>query len=277
MPISLYKKFLLILVFFSFLPFIVLANDEALPNTGLIKSGIWYSKDPFYAGDKVRIYTIIFNGSSSDLLGGVRFEDNGRSICEGNFNAVAGRTQELWCDWTASVGSHKIVAKIVNAKIAPIGETPVAVSLENDISGVSERNVTTPPIEKKLIVPKSGEVFGEVSTTSESLVEQKIKDGLSAVKENVSDIAPKGVSVEGLDRTKDKILSYLPAPIKNGIDKVVEFTGLSRLKEPLSYLVDFFAAMYKFIINDPLLLVILLSFVVWEILRYFFKRSKRNY
>ena len=44
-------------------------------NTGFVPGNIWYSKDPFEEGDKVKIYTFIFNPDSRELSGTVIFFD----------------------------------------------------------------------------------------------------------------------------------------------------------------------------------------------------------
>ncbi len=260
------KKIIPVLLFL--LASVTFASETVLSNTGFIKSGLWYSKDPFFDGDNIRIYTIVFNGSEYDLKGEVFFEDNGKVICKGSFASTVGRTQEIWCDWKATKGEHKITARIVNPKISPIGEALRSVILDNYISGVSERVVDIFIPTKNITTDKN-----ENSTTSVNVTEQKIEQGLNAVRENVNEVVPKEITKEDIDKTKEKIVSYIPESIKNKADSFSKKTGLDKLKDPFSYVIDFFIASYKFIINDPILIIILGSLFIWEILKFFYKRT----
>lgn len=263
---------------------IAFAGDTIISNAGIIRSGIWYSKDPFYAGDKIRIYTIIFNGSDFDLIGEVYFEDNGKTICKGSFTATSGRSQEMWCDWEAVMGEHKITAKILKPKVAPIGEIPYEIVLENNISGVSDKVVelappkvsaTTVNVVEKEAGTTTNNVVGLATSTRSNLVEEKIKQELNLFKENIREIATGEISRESIDKTKDNILSYIPVSVVDGVTKIAEKTGLDRLKNPFSYIVDFFIAIYKFVINDPLLLVIIAFLIIWKLFKYaYYKFTK---
>jgi len=45
-------------------------------NAGFVPGNIWYSLDPFLEGDKIKIYTLIFNPDPRELSGTVVFFDN---------------------------------------------------------------------------------------------------------------------------------------------------------------------------------------------------------
>ena len=114
---------------------------EILKNTGLISRNIWYSKDPFYAGDKVRIYSIIFNGSDKDLRGRVNFFDNNSLLCTNDFASLSGKIVEVWCDWVPTSGKHAISIKIINPKASLPGEDEVSITLENGGMALDDRVV----------------------------------------------------------------------------------------------------------------------------------------
>lgn len=108
-------------------PMAVLAETV---NAGFVQGNIWYSKDPFFSGDTVRIYTGVFNGGSSDILGVVEFKDNGIALDRIPFTVTGGgRLREVWTDWRATEGSHSITAHIVEAKIARVGAQPEPIVL----------------------------------------------------------------------------------------------------------------------------------------------------
>lgn len=112
-----------------------------LDNSGFIPSNIWYSQEPIFAGDKVRIYTIVFNGSGYDLSGAVEFYDNGSLIGSTSFAlSSGGRVRDLWVDWVAKEGKHTITAKIAKT-VADQSGKKVPVILENIETGKSERTI----------------------------------------------------------------------------------------------------------------------------------------
>jgi hypothetical protein len=86
----------------------------AIAATGFIPGSIWYSKDAFFAGEEVRIYSAVFNGSEETIRGTVVFYDNGERIEEAHFPLLAkGSTSVVSVLWMAKAGNHRISAKIV--------------------------------------------------------------------------------------------------------------------------------------------------------------------
>ncbi len=118
------------------------AETKNPKNFGFVPSTIWYSKDPFFAGEKIRIYSAIFNYSEYDISGTVEFYDNGKLIGKSDFAiAGGGRLRDVWTDWVAAKGNHKTSAKIVNGKISTAGGKDEAVALENSQTREDERFV----------------------------------------------------------------------------------------------------------------------------------------
>lgn len=166
------------------------ASDLPISNAGFVQSNIWYSKDPFYVGDKIRIYTVIFNGSAYDLTGAVEFLDNGVSLGKTNFSlSGSGRAQDLWIDWKASGGSHTITARLVNV-IADGPNGKQSVLLPSAETGKSERVVDLDPIAKEAQAKLEAQKVAEVGTqviskfdgaiqTVSDVVPTPMKDGIS--------------------------------------------------------------------------------------------------
>lgn len=128
--------FLVFALFFAF--FSTHAQVKTLKNIGFIQNNIWYSKDLFFEGDKVRIYTMIFNGSSYDFRGSLEFFASGKSIGKSNFSLVNGAFQVLWTDWIAEGGNKKVYANIVESRISLPGGVEEVVVLENAKTGEVE-------------------------------------------------------------------------------------------------------------------------------------------
>lgn len=120
----------------------VYASDLPIKNAGFIPANIWYSKDPFFAGEKIRIYTIVFNGSSQDLEGTVEFLDNGTLIGKTNFSlSGGGRVRDVWVDWEVEEGKHTMTARITSATASALGGVKRAIVLDNTETGKSERDI----------------------------------------------------------------------------------------------------------------------------------------
>ncbi len=118
------------------------AEETPLKNAGFVQGNIWYSKTPFFADDKIRIYTIIFNGSNQDLVGSVEFFDNGTTIRKSPFSiSDGGRVRDVWVDWTAKNGKHTITARITDVSVIEAGGKKRLVMLENNEAGKSELQV----------------------------------------------------------------------------------------------------------------------------------------
>ncbi|MBI3631880.1 MAG: hypothetical protein HY225_00315 [Candidatus Vogelbacteria bacterium] len=179
------RKYLLLFIALLFLLFPLknIFAAETLKNTGLINKNVWYSKDPFYTGDRIRIYSVVFNGSEMDLRGRVNFYDNGSLLCTTEFSSLAGRISEIWCDWIVGGGKHGISIKITNPKGSLPGQPEQDVILSNgDLSVIDERVIVAEPVSvvetipQKVDLPKPIEDKPEVINASEGGILTKIKD-----------------------------------------------------------------------------------------------------
>ncbi len=190
------RKFLFILFFIVSGASFAQAADLPIKNAGFVPANIWYSKDPFYAGESIRIYTIVFNGSTYDLSGEVEFLDNGVIIGKTKFSlAKGGRVQDVWVDWKATQGAHTITARLINV----IGDGPdgkQAVLLDNIEAGKSERVVELDPVAlaaqkqaelqkvtdvKNAALGKISDVTSTVGSTIPVSIKENVSTGISAL------------------------------------------------------------------------------------------------
>ena len=125
------KKYFVFIIFIFLTPFLsqaqfsykfAVANVTEQVNAGFLSDNIWYSRDPFFAGESVRIYSAIFNSSDLDIAGRIEFYDNADLIGEANFNVESGgNLVRVWVDWQAKEGKHIIVASMGEARITTLG------------------------------------------------------------------------------------------------------------------------------------------------------------
>lgn len=77
------------------------------------EQNIRFSDNNFMEGKKVRIYASVSNNSNKDLLGVVRFFDNGKQISgDQAISIFDNKTDDVFIDWAPSFGDHKISVKI---------------------------------------------------------------------------------------------------------------------------------------------------------------------
>lgn len=133
------KTFFTILLFFVATAMPAYAVDAPIKNAGFVPSNIWYSRDPFFSGDKIRIYTVIFNGSSEDLVGTVEFLDNEILIGKTTFSlANGGRVSDVWVDWVAKDGKHTITARLSGVQAIDAGGKKRPIILEHTETAKSD-------------------------------------------------------------------------------------------------------------------------------------------
>lgn len=117
------------------------ATNTPIQNAGFVPANIWYSKDPFFAGDNIRVYTVIFNGSSYNLSGAVEFLDNDVIIGRADFSvSKGGSVRDVWVAWKADEGKHVITARTVGVTTMEGGKK-ISLALGNTDAGKSERMV----------------------------------------------------------------------------------------------------------------------------------------
>ncbi|PIR87027.1 MAG: hypothetical protein COU11_02240 [Candidatus Harrisonbacteria bacterium CG10_big_fil_rev_8_21_14_0_10_49_15] len=138
-----------ILILFSSFYFLVSAPLAHAQEYGFLERNIWFSQELLFAGETVRIYTVVFNGSEEDVTGTVEFYDQAEKLGEAKFSLAKGeQLRDVWIDWLAKEGEHAITARINGASSAiltkvvdgdrdgdKIGDRE---DLDNDNDGISD-------------------------------------------------------------------------------------------------------------------------------------------
>ncbi|MFH1218802.1 MAG: PKD domain-containing protein [Candidatus Peregrinibacteria bacterium] len=107
------QKALKNLIFLASFFTITLTALAATGDISINQNDLRFSNYNFLEGQAVRIYATTSNNSEKDLLGTVRFFDNGAQI--GSDQAIslfAGKTDDVFVDWTPTYGNHRVAAKI---------------------------------------------------------------------------------------------------------------------------------------------------------------------
>ncbi len=126
---------------FSSPPSSALAAPLPLRSLGFAPNNIWYSKEPFFAGETVRVHTLVVNSSPYDLSGAVEFFIDEDSAGVVSFHIRrSGGSQELSIPWEATRGAHEVYARIISSRfITPDGDRDTMI--EHSVTGKSSRTV----------------------------------------------------------------------------------------------------------------------------------------
>ena len=136
---TLKKVGIFLILIFSIVP--IQSIFAQVPNVGFIPANIWYSKDPFQEGDKIKVYTLVYNPAERELSCTVIFFDNTTLLGTKNITVSAKSVKDASIDWTVTAGEHVIFAKIENAKFLISKDNYEEVYLAENKTEESKRSV----------------------------------------------------------------------------------------------------------------------------------------
>jgi hypothetical protein len=245
----------------------VQAQDSS---AGFVPGNIWYSPNPFEEGDKIKIYTVLFNPDAREFSGTVIFFDKTTFLGKKDFKVEPRSVQDISIDWTVNIGEHVIFAKIENAKFLLSTGKYEEVYLSGNQTEESIRNI------KKKIVSSSGE------NIVDNLKAEIVNTGSSSIA-NISKLV------------KEETPSIIANPIIGVINSLEELRGNignssqdnkdeirrdlkenteekeSKLATPFKYVKLFFFALVSLIFNQKIIFYLLLGVITFYILRYIWR------
>ena len=268
-----FKKIGIILfLIFSLLPIQkIFAQDS---NIGFVSGNIWYSQDPFEEGDKIKIYTFIFNPDNRELFGTVIFFDKTILLGKKDFTIPAKTANDISIDWTVTVGDHIIFAKIENAKFLVSKGKYEEVYLAENETEKSSRTVS------KKITSKSENSNINSETTAgttvsdiKKIIEEKTPTFIAEpIVSTVSTLEEFRINTNiASDNKKEEIkneIKALDAPQNASKENV----KANPLLKPFKYVEVFLLSVFSFILNNTILFYGLLVIIIFFILRFIWKK-----
>ena len=257
------------LLFVCLLP----ANEinAQITNAGFIPGNIWYSKDPFEEGDKIKIYTLIFNPDARELSGMVNFYDKTTILGKKSFVVAGKSVKDISIDWTVDAGAHNIFAKIENAKFLISTGKYENVNLTENQTEESSRTIN------KKIVPKLPDIIGDSATDGQIAKVQNV------ILENTPDFITKPIieAVNSLEKIrgsagtfsrnkKEEISNQIKA--LNNEEVLPNPESNAKLQKPLKYIEFFFLAIFSIILDNKWIFYIALALVVFFLIRFIWRR-----
>ena len=274
---TLKKAGIVLFLIFSLLPVSEISAQTS--NIGFVSGNIWYSKDPFEEGEKIKIYTFVFNPDSRELSGTVIFFDKTVLLGKKNF-VIPGKTAEgVSIDWTVNAGDHVIFGKIENAKfLISTGKYEEVYLTENE----TERSSRT--VSKKI-------TYKLTDTNNTDSVSTSVSDITKMIEEKTPDFITKPIvsTTNKLEEFRESIITISEnkkEKVKNEIkvlNNPVTETKLQKgsstpketvspLLKPFKYVELFFLSVFSYILNNKILFYGILVIMVFFILRYIWKK-----
>ncbi len=238
------KIFLFSVLIISCFSFFSFANAQD-STVNFVKTDIWYSKAKLVEGDKVKIYTAIYNPDSRELSGVVAFYDNGTLLGKKNFIIPGNGVRDVSIDWTVTLGGHSVFAKIEEARLT-LAKGKYEQILLNNV----ETSKDTSIVYKKIASSINTEVVNENIENTASSVTEPISDiGLKIIEKTPEFISePVSDSVNFLEnfRTENKTLANIK---KEQSKQETEFSEST----PFAYAKLFLFTLLSFILSSKLL------------------------
>lgn len=272
---------LLLLGIFLFPSFFIFAQ---VTNSGFVSGNIWYSRDPFKEGDKIRIYTIIFNPDDRQLSGSVFFFDKTTFLGNKAFTIPGNSLKDISIEWTATAGNHTIFGQIQNAKYLNSDSTYENANLAEVKTAESSRTVA------KTTTNKSSSTNEEDTSTAIN-ISSFIKDNTPEVVSTTIDSTTNAIenfrqdTATNIDTKKEEIQKEIDSlkgikQLQKSKDNIEKDTTVSSSKsnnvfiKPFKYTELFALSLFSTIFNNRYifygLIVLVLFFVFRYIIRKFF-------
>jgi hypothetical protein len=257
------KFFIVFIIIWSLLP--VNKTLAQSSNAGFVPGNIWYSIDPFEEGDKVKIYTVLFNPDPREFSGTVIFFDKATFLGKKDF-AIAGRgVKDISIDWVATLGDHTIFAKIENAKFLISPNKYENVYLSGNQTEESKRTVnkkisTKTNTDSVITIPSISKVISDGTPDIISKPIIATTDSIENLRENI------GLSSkQNIEKTKQEIH---PVPDKSG----KKITEPSNLVKPFKYIKLFSLYLISFIFNNKIIFYGIFVLIVFLFLRFLWRK-----
>src|SRR3989339_152292 len=272
------------------LPYITLAQNQ---NVGFVETNIWYSKDPFEEGDKIKVYTLVFNPSAKNFKGTVSFFDKTILLGKKDFTISSLSAEPVFVDWTVTVGGHQIFARIENPRLEVSAGKYEEISLANTETDKSEHTVA-----KKL--PNVKEVKEKINETLDSSI-KPIENLQNKINESLPPSVSKPVNnafgfIEEARMNASESIEEKRTEVKTEIDEIQESAKQAEDKKnedigieedpsttpaksetinlpeaPMKYVSLFFLTVLSYVLKYKILFYLLAIVIIYLIIRLIIK------
>lgn len=263
-------------------------------HAGLPSDQLWFSKDPFFTGDTITIFTLVFNSSNYRLAGTMTLRDGTTTLDAKPFVVDAsGGSQIVTFPWLVTHGNHSFSAIITQDELSESSRviadtfisatrTPTVVRFADDDknnNGIGDSTEPpSPPLAASTIatntsssLPTSGEVRKEEKALLDKLPTPIVSTAvpiLGAVEDfRVSEAIKALRNLSAIENTIGNNSST--SPKVSGWKKLGEgITSGEVAKSPFDHFKLFIALILHFFTANPYAFYILLAFVLYKVIRF---------
>lgn len=279
---------LVFLLLFFIPPGFVWANVSA----GVPTEPLWFSKDPFFAGDQITIFAPLYNSSPYPFTGKVILSDGKMIVGAQEFTlAPGGSSQVFLFPWEAVPGEHAFSIVVAGGKFISteknLLDLPIAKTTTNTVKRLVGTNKFLPP--KTLVgLPNTENLFPNLfpdgipttqylSTKIPASMTHQVLPVLGSIEkfrvsrgvhaDAMVNLAQANIDSKNISGTVGDG-GQLVAPASSGWETLtagVESGGVFRT--PWEYVKLFFVLCYQFFTTNAYAFYILLSYIVYRIIR----------
>ncbi len=262
-----FKKIGIILfLIFSLFPINkILAQNS---NTGFVSGNIWYSKDPFEEGDKIKIYTFVFNPDTKELSGTVIFFDKTIMLGKKDFVIPAKGADDVSIDWTVTAGDHTIFGKIENSKFLVSKGKYEDVYLPDNETEKSSHTVS----KKVAAVSADKTIDSAVSSVSNigKTIEEATPDFIAKPLTSTTNVLENFRQDTNISSENKKIEVQKDIDSLNNVKN--PSTNSNNILKPFKYVELFFLTIFNFILGNKIVFYVILVLILFFILRFVWKK-----
>lgn len=174
---------------------------------GVPKDALWFSKDPFFAGDTITIFTMVYNSTDYTLSGMMELRDGTTTISKKNFVVdKSGASQVVSFPYEVTPGNHAFVAVITEDELRKEGSAPLDETL-------TETKTTAMKRFADLDTDHDGiPNIGDTDKDGDGIPDGK--DAHPLVKDNIESVVTKATPKENpITAIEEKIKTSVPEPI----------------------------------------------------------------
>lgn len=264
--------------FFAILPLLIFAlfiqaETITLENSGFVPGNIWLSKTPTSVGEEIKIYTMVWNGSTNDVSGTVTFFDNDQVIDKQNFILSGeGSSKILFQKWTAATGYHKLYAQITDSVGGPRGSKAITVSLQYSKTSEEEHFIDTPKVTEPGKTTLVNNIVGSKIDFAKGYVEANLPKPVTGTTKAISgNLETMRVNAnEWSNQVLTKIKNDLnPSDIKLKYQTSTNKNSGFSVERPIKYVELFLLSVMAFIFGQAWIFYGVLIILVFFVLRYF--------
>lgn len=159
---------ILVLMFFL-APVPLLAQEVS--SAGIPKDLIWFSKSPFYAGDTVNVYTIVYNSTPYQFTGIMELHDGNRVLGKQGFIVGPfGTSATVAIPWRVTVGNHDLSMTVANGVFTFDGKVVSHVGTIDVQSGKVELFTEMPPATVMSVSSTTTQMSSNQTSASTSII-----------------------------------------------------------------------------------------------------------